>query len=64
MTKNKRMWFISVSAALLIATAFGASAARRTVPAASATVVAQLPLPALDRLVTRLAGEARALERR
>jgi len=63
MTKNRRMWFISLSAALLIATAFGASSARSSSPVASASVVSEIPLPALDRLVTRLASEARAIAR-
>jgi hypothetical protein len=62
MTKTKPVWFITLSAALLIATVFGASAARSSAPGASATVAGSLPLPALDRLVTRLASQARAIE--
>ena len=60
MTKNKRVWFIAASAALLIAIAFGASASRNPTPVASVSVASAIPLPALDRLVSRLAVEARA----
>jgi hypothetical protein len=67
MTKNKRSWYIAASAALLVATVFGASVARgrsETEPTVSVSAAHDLPLPALDRLVARLATEARAPERR
>jgi hypothetical protein len=56
------MWFISLSAALVVATAFGASAARSSSRVASVSVASDIPMPALDRLVTRLASEARGIE--
>jgi hypothetical protein len=64
MTKSKRSWFIAASLGLSIATVVGASAARARGPATVNTAVSlasAIPLPALDRLVTRLAAEARAV---
>jgi hypothetical protein len=60
MTKIKHPWFIAASAALLIATAVGASAARNPAPTVAVSAAADIPLPALDRLVSRLAVQARA----
>jgi hypothetical protein len=64
MTKQKRPWFIAASAALLIATAVGASAARTPTPPAATSVASAIPVPALDRLVARLAAEARSTQAR
>jgi hypothetical protein len=65
MRKNKRSWFIAALAVLGIGSAVGVSAARGPAPAPALIVssAADLPLPALDRMVARLAAEARGADR-
>ena len=66
MSNSKRSWVIAASLGLAIATVIGASVARARgpiAPASQLSVASNIPLPALDRLVARLAIEARAAHR-
>ena len=61
MSTSKNRWVIGFIAALCLGTAVGASAARGGGDSHAAVVesLKELPMPALDRTIARLAAEAR-----
>lgn len=62
---RKSRWLVAVFTTLVGGSALGVAAARALVatPAVAVHAAADLPLPALDRMVARLAADARTKSR-